>query len=298
MSTRPAVALLLVLAALVISTTAALALTRHTATMRLNRASSDAREVARSVSRGTPHIVRSWLVNSAPTAVVSPNSKAPAVAVCDDRIPTSRGWARVEITAFDQLGMIPWPIASQIDTESLAEAYLRTRGTVPSGLDDVVHAEDMSVYPDQLGARKRTWFGEYPQGDSAEPAAHHRGSERSVGQRFATHALDEVDLRSAQTPRWSLNVNTAPLTLIEAVLADSNIEATARIRDARREGELAPPPAGSLEFRGTNVRLVARSGRWAFRTDVTVDGVRDSRWTVYIRRGPVWVLEQNLVIAE
>lgn len=116
----------------------------------------------------------------------------------------------------------------------------------------------------------------------------------SVGAWIATHPAGE---------NGSINVNTAPLPLIEAALAQAGRGGIELILAARREGRVVPLPAAVIgEDTGADsssaVRLVGASTRWAVRIDVRVGLARRSWWSVYRQSSGSWECVQRLVIPD
>ena len=105
-------------------------------------------------------------------------------------------------------------------------------------------------------------------------------------------------------PAGSINVNTAPLPLIEAAMLIAGRGGIETIMAARREGIPAPLPAAltaepSSRFETNQTpRFVAVSNSWAARIDVHVGAARRSWWVVYQNRSARWECVQRLVITD
>ena len=126
-------------------------------------------------------------------------------------------------------------------------------------------------------------------GKSPFPVGGADGAETlSAGAYVATHNGD-----------FFLNVNTAPLPLIEVSLRLLGRGGLEQIIQARSEGKffvesVVPGSKSSSD----EPRLVSVSNAWAFRIDVRVEGVRRSWWVVYRRESAAssWRCVQRLAI--
>ncbi|MEM1185652.1 MAG: hypothetical protein AAGI53_11725 [Planctomycetota bacterium] len=292
MRSRRGVGLLLVLAVLVVSTTAALTMARQAATWRVSRSIDDDASLSRELILGAKPIILLWLTEASSSVIMSPEVHLPATLVSRDAFDTHLGTATVEITAFDQSAMTPWQLAADFDAPVTMP---RVDTDVVPGLDLLVDRPDSPVYPQGNASASFTPFGtarvttppDTPQGDGPW-----------LGATFATHAIDATNRRRTRRVSWTINVNTAPMWLLEQVLSDTDTNSIDVIRNARANGNSATPPVRSVDFKGTTVSLSARSDRWAIRTDVKLDGVGTSTWQIFVRRGQEWLQEQCLVIAE
>ncbi len=288
---RRGVALLLVLAALIIATTASLTLATAAATRNLHTGVLRAEQLAESIARTSEVYTLSWLAEHAATAVVPPDAAEPAVSVLHDRFSIDGREITVRITAFDQLGMIPAVVADRFD---FPMNFDETATAELTGLDQLVRAVEGDVFPHHDPVTPSVAFGITAR-DASDRRPVPEQPLAAIGSLVSTLGYEGAD---GQVPTMRLNINTAPLALIDDVLSRPGIDASGPIRSAREQGEQARPPASSIEIGDVRVRLVARSDCWAVRTDVTVDRVRYALWSIYQARGQGWQLEQQLVIAE
>jgi hypothetical protein len=288
---RRGVALLLVLAALIIATTASLTLATAAATRNLHAGVLHAEQLAESIARTSERYTLSWLTEHAAAAVVPPDALEPAVPVMHDRFTIDGVEITVQITAFDQLGMIPAIIADRFDLPKNLDKPATAELT---GLDQLVGAVEGDVFPHHDPATPPVAFGTATR-DAASRKPTLEQSVAAIGSLVSTHGFENTD---GQVSTIRLNINTAPVALIDEVLSRAGIDASGPIRSAREQGEQARPPASSIEVGDLRIRLLARSDCWAVRTDVTVDRVRYALWSIYHARGQGWELEQRLVIAE
>jgi hypothetical protein len=288
---RRGVALLLALAALIIATTASLTLATAAATRNLHARTMHAEELAESIARTSEMHTLSWLTEHAAAAVVPPDAPEPVVSVLHDRFSIDGVEITVRITAFDQLGMVPAIVADRFDLPTNFESTAATKLT---GLDQLVGTIEGDVFPHHDPATASVIFG-FAIRDASDRIPVPEQTVAAMGSLVSTHGYENAD---GQVPTMQLNINTAPLALVDEVLSRTGIDASGPIKSAREQGEQARPPASSIEIGDLRIRLLARSDCWAVRTDVTVDRVRYAHWSIYQARGQGWELEQRLVIAE
>jgi hypothetical protein len=101
----------------------------------------------------------------------------------------------------------------------------------------------------------------------------------------------------------SINVNTAPVELIEAAMRSSGMGGIEQIIAARAQGKLAVAPhRESLPNKQSNrIQFAAASAIWSFRIDIHVGPLRRSWWATYSRTGRQasgWECIQRLAITE
>jgi hypothetical protein len=189
----------------------------------------------------------------------------------------------VRITAWDQCGMAP---LASIKTGS------RLRAAIPGGILERINAAEAPQTErfglDQFGLgpfelERSAFRSAFPTPDEDDVL--------SVGAWIATHPVGE---------NRSINVNTAPLPLVEAALAAAGRGGIEVIVAARSEGRLAPLPR-ALEHDNSSVsapRLVGSSSVWGVRIDVRVGSVQRSWWAVYRQTSGRWECVQRLVIPD
>jgi hypothetical protein len=98
-----------------------------------------------------------------------------------------------------------------------------------------------------------------------------------------------------------ININTAPIELVEAALRLAGRGGLEQIVAARSEGRLTSGTAlARVTKPGENApRISATSTAWAFRIDIRVGPLRRSWWSVYVKqRSNRWECGQRLAIPE
>jgi len=177
--------------------------------------------------------------------------------VLRDAIPLGEFDAEITITAFDQLGMVPYEL---VDTASTFNSLLPPEMTylvpppqspseLPFGLDALARNE-----------HKSGW-AVYPQASRSDPP-------QALGAMLATHNPGAV------------NVNTAPRGLLEAAMREAGRGGLEAILDARSRGEPASFAARSSRSSQQSIALTARSDVWSFRIDIRVGPIMRSWWCV------------------
>jgi len=294
------VALLIVLATLVLAISASVTLVRVASTSRLRQQVQDrvaAMDSLLEAAEGVEGPIQHWLAHDAGKIVLPTDSKSPAVAVLNDGWldPLSGDRYELRVTAYDQLGMVPW---------RLVRSGSPLRLTLPA---EILHVLDQELVErgadhrlfglDQLQVREQDSICRFPAsvegeamsfGDAAvtfnESWEEAHSSLPAIGGVLATHPLADALVPAV------INVNMAPLPLIEAAMRMAGRDGLEVITDARERGELAPvpapaprPQAGSSSQHDINSapRFVGVSDCWAFRIDCRVGPLRRSWWAVY-----------------
>jgi|GEM_PF-4676256 len=270
------VAMLIVLAAAVILLSAASVLARSRATAALSRGADERLRLAWASCEAAHAPILAWLERRSRRVVLAPDAP-PVVTVLDDTILIGDLEARVNVTAWDQTAMIPavdlakLPALSALlsrDERAAARWISVDRGS--PGLDLGHQSVAIFPAPDRPGA---------------------------LGARVATHNPPPGPARQRGGQLPAFNVNTAPEPLLRAVYEQFELSGLDAVLQARRAGERAE----INQQRGSNaqpIRLVGSSTAWGVRTDVTINGLRASIWSVYTLRAGTWIQEQRLVIAE
>lgn len=272
--TRRGVAMLIVLATAVLLLTAAsvIALSRATATL---AARTDERlYLAWAACEAAETPVLAWLQHESRSTVLPPESP-PMARILDDPLTIAGLPARITVVAWDQTGMLP-----AVDMAAIpAFASLLTRAE----------------------RRAARWIGTESSGldlaDASIPIFPTPDLPTALGARVATHnpPPGPVRHRGGQSP--AINIHTAPEPLLRAAYEHLGLPGIEAVLQARRAGERVE----SQSLRASDaagLRLVGVSTAWGVRTDVTVDGLRASVWSVYTLRAGTWVREQRLAIAE
>jgi hypothetical protein len=210
-----------------------------------------------------------WLEERSSGITLDPSLDAPVLRVHDNQLRVSQSLVQVQITAWDQQGM--WPNNSEsMGLQPRIEVEHATQATIHLGH----HNPESVVYP-----------------TASEPAA--------IGGLLATH--NPWPIRPAQTRRRAavaINVNTAPQLLLNQLGARYNLGDLGVLIDNRNRSEFVAMSQSARNEIGEEIRLVSVSRVWAFRTDVRVDHVTRSAWSVYANQGGQWQLVQRTVISE
>jgi hypothetical protein len=259
-------ALLMVLATLVILATATTILASNASWLQTQALIDHCTLFADDFHSAAEAPIQEWLSSESSKVVLPPEAVQPAIGILNDRLVINDLTCQVQITAWDQCGMIPFemvangsPLRQAIPVEllDLIDA-LRITSQDHFGLDQLVPTvlplSDEGVYP---SFHERT----------ATPLA--------VGAMIATH----------NTAPSRINVNTAPRALLEHSLLAAGRGGLEQIIQSRDDGEVATV-AGEVSRRdGVDPtlipQLVTTSDRWSFRIDVSIGPVRKSWWAVY-----------------
>ncbi len=330
-SPRRGVALLVVLAALILVTTTSVGLVRLTSTEAARRTFAADARLADDLLIAVEEPILHWLAEEASTVVLPPEAADPRVAVLHDSwSDPNHGAVVVRITAWDQFGMVsmdaaragsPLRLTLPDDARRALDRAKHTENS-PSGLDQLIdHAASdfgVSVFP-MPGPSDAMWFGN---GDSlaAPPeSVPDQTAALALGALIATHnnnnaastrrtgrRLRASSGRSAGgasgTSGGGINVNTAPIELIESAMRAAGRGGIEVVIDSRTRGESVPLGGlierGSQQQQGNTPVLVGSSSAWAFRIDISVGPLTRSWWAVYASSRSGWECVQRLAITE
>lgn len=280
-TSRRGVALLLVLAALVVTMAALAAFARLAITSAVAAGIDERAQAADDLGLAAETVMTDWLTSESGAVVLAPDALAPMVAVLDDEWTVGNGTVvRVRITAWDQEGMAP---------RSLLAGASPIRLGVPEEVRRTVDGVGVTGVPG-LDA----FEGAFASPDDEHPA---------LGALIATHNPIPDELTSGRRTRRStparLNVSTAPVDLIAAAMRAEQRGGLEQVVQARARGEQpnlsdAPRTGGSE----ADLLLANSSQTWSFRVDVTAGNVERSWWTVWTQSGSEWKVVQRLVIDE
>lgn len=321
---RRGVALLVVLAALILVTTTSVALARLTSTEAARRSFAAATRLADDLLIAVEEPILHWLAEESSTVVLPPDALGPRVAVLyDSWSDAEHGTVVVRVTAWDQFGMVSMDAAragsplrlNLPDAARRALDRVKHAENSPPGLDQFLareaHDSGGTVFP-MSGPSDVLWFG---QGD-AEVAAVDNDARQdtplALGSIIATHNGDNPATwrRTGRRLRGSrslpsggvVNVNTAPIELIESAMRAAGRGGIEVVIDARTRGESVP--LGSLtngrsqQQQANTPVLVGSSSAWAFRIDISVGPLTRSWWAVYSSSRSQWECVQRLAITE
>ena len=283
---RHGVALLLVLAMIVLIVPVAVGFSQRALLARLEERHSGQGHIADSIrAQLESGPIQHWLSAESGKVVLPVEAPSSRVDILHEQWQFDDCPYEVRVTAWDQCGMTPW--SSIVGGSPLHTA-------IPGGILKRVNAanvadaamvglDQFSLDPSELNrAALRSAFPSPDENDVL-----------SVGAWIATHPVG---------PNGAINVNTAPLPLVEAAMAAASRGGIEIILAARSDGRVAPLPR-TLE-RDTSVgadnapRLVGSSSCWSVRIDVRVGSMQRSWWTVYRQVSGRWECVQRLVIID
>lgn len=254
---RRGVALLLVLATLLVVSTAALLLVRTRATASLGRRIDDRTVAIDDAITAAEGRIAAWLQNEAATAVVDPDAPSIEIPILDDLIVLEGVATRIRVAAFDQQAMLPWddarsgsPLRMALPAAVSARLRDRPEGRRTSpGLDllPLPRPGEAPTFPRISPGPPDAMPIAFGAGTQAEPAGVESSklfdsqttapaASPAVGAWLATHAPSPA----------AINVNTAPIELLDAAmrrLGRGGLEPIIEARRARRHTALAAPTA-------------------------------------------------------
>ncbi len=270
-------ALLLVLAALVLVTTASVSLLRLAVTAQAAEVAGRESRIADDLLCAAEAPILDWLSTQAGDVVLAPDVAVPQVAVLEQSWSVDDVECGLQITAWDQCGMVPVDLARSGSPLrlSLPEEVRRAldgvnlQSAAPAGLDLF------------LGQPVDEQVAVFPAPDDAAPET------VALGALVATHNPNVI------------NVNTAPPHVLEAALGVTGRGGLEAILAARAQGTAFSlsglPTAGRPSER--SLRLAAASTAWGLRIDTRVGVVRRSWWAAYVGSGSAgWECVQRLAI--
>ena len=277
--TRRGAALLIVLATLVLVVVSAATLARVASTARTSRLLTDCEVTADDLLRAAQAPILHWLTSESATVVLPADSLWPCIRVLHDSWVVHGTDYELCVSAWDQCGMVPAQVARSgsplraglpEQVRKILDEVVIPRGQVP-GLDLYLNeAQGLQVFPNAASD------------DAVDlPLA--------IGAYVATH------------PSGRININTAPIELVEAALRAAGRGDREHIEAARAEGRpvtlaaLSSPRRRNAKVPG----IAATSTAWAFRIDIRVGPLRRSWWSVYVKQGSnQWECAQRIAIPE
>ncbi len=304
---RRGAALLIVLATLILAVTASATLARMTSTAKLNHEFAHRTAVADDLLRAAEAPILTWLTSQSSNIVLPPDVASPEVDVLHDFWVIETTEHELHITAWDQCGMVPVDVA-----RSGSPLRLALPAKVKRVLDQVTIRSDQTPGLDLFTAAhqltKRT--NVFPKPDGSQPMVFERAggqeptpppAESSPAERPAALSIPPVIGAYVATHNpGRINVNTAPMELVEAALrlaGRGGLEHIVAARSADRLALLNDLPR-TAELNRTAPRIAASSNAWAFRIDLRVGTLRPSWWAVYAKPRSTWECVQRLAISE
>jgi len=309
---RRGVALLIVLMALVLGLVVVGGLAREAAFVTVSREVRARAHLADDLSHAAEKAVLHWLTTRSGRVVLPPDVQEPRVSVLRDGWRVGGREYSVEITGYDQYGMAPAqalrrgsPLRLGVPDAALEVVDDLDHLPDPFGLD-VLHGmavrtgSELATCPAPAGAGP-AWFG-----NPDEAGGHREEADRwgpvAIGGLIATHnpppSLVRARRRSPRARAPRINVNTAPVPLLEVALRSAQRTGLDVIVESRARGRMAQaPPGGSLSEDGaagsSRPQLMGVSDCWAFRIDARVDALERSWWVVFARENNEWSLIQR-----
>ena len=305
---RRGAALLIVLAALILTVTASVSLARLASTTKMQRKLDRAAIVADDFLRATEAPIIAWLENESAQVVLPPEVESPRIGVLHDTWSDGKITYELYITAWDQCGMVPIQLARSGSPLRLALPsdvrraldQVKINPNEPPGLDLFLAAVDatddeLKVFPcsdsteplvfvDALNPASREYVNPQQRSSKAQPIP------LAVGAFIATHSGGG----------GRININTAPPDVVKHALRAAGRGGLALVLAARAEGRSVPLgdlPSSSSSNRAAP-QIVGSSLAWSFRIDVQVGPLRRSWWAVYVKARSTWECVQRLAITQ
>lgn len=244
-----------------------------------------------------------WLNTKSMRVALPLDTPSPSVTILNDVMHIDGKAIYLQLTAFDQLGMVPLTSVERdgLLTMSLSDdavdaaRWLKGLRDPSPGLDLLAAARrGVRVFP-LAHASEATHFGDARQGNVAsdQPA-----QSFALGEQLATHPQLATAPSTAR-----ININTAPRALLNAAVLSAGRGDLSAIERSREQGRPFTMNASTSSPRSSPsttamVELVSFSNCWAIRTDLAVDHVHQCWWSVYIQTGSTWSRVQRLAITE
>lgn len=277
---RTGAALLIVLGAVILTTTVLSAIVTTAGRRHATRTESLNAAIAEDLLRQADRLSEAWLAETSSSIVLPPESQSPRISVATHELQLAGRPVTLALTAFDQNGMVPLADAPSSllstlppDVRSLRDRLVRGSIQGPHGLDQIAslldYRSERLVFP--IGASR-----DVP------------GTLLAFGEFLGTHSGGS---------RIAINPNTAPIPLVAAALREAALGGIEHVIEARSRAK--PVPLGDLVSLGDtagerSLEFVSSSQSWAIRVDITVGGLRQSWWTVWQGRGSRWSMVQRL----
>jgi hypothetical protein len=284
-SYRRGAALLIVLATLILTMTAMTILAQASASIYSGRTIDRCGRIADDLLTAADAPIQAWLRDESSKVSLPTDAQTPSMAVLHDVWMIDGVEQALTITAYDQLGMVPveavrsgTPLRLTLSTEVIRAVDslkdLSPSSKSPLGLDLFARSDDSRTVP---------VFPHMATG--ADRAA-------AIGELIATH--------NSAPPR--LNVNTAPMALVEAAMRLAGRGGTEQVMAARKAGKFATVGSASSPVSAEAKfvpQIVSSSTCWSFRIDVRVGPLWRSWWATYEPgESGKWKCVQRLAITE
>ncbi len=283
---RHGVALLLVLAMIVLIVPAAVGFSQRALLANLEERHSGQGQIADSIrAQLESGPIQHWLSAESGKVVLPVEAPSSRVDILHELWRFGDCQYEVHVTAWDQCGMVP--LSSVAGGSPLRAAIpgdiLQRINAADAAKLELVGLDQFSLDPLEL--ERGAVPSPFPSPDEKDVL--------SVGAWIATRPVG---------PNGAVNVNTAPMPLVEAALAAAGRGGIEVVLAARRDGRVAPlPKALERDASGRaddTPRLVGSSSCWSVRIDVRVGSMQRSWWTVYRQASGRWECVQRLVITD
>ena len=277
---------MLTLAVLVLAVTATTTLVRITSTSQAHFKQNNSFLFTDDVIASLEGPITYWLEEKSSTVVLPPDITEPQVSVLNDVVDFNDQQFCISITAWDQCGLvaidslrggsplrmtIPPDVLRWVDGLNYANTSISLGWLLESqSFDDGA----LKIFPEAL-ERDVVHFG-----DSNDELRNTANDQNSPSQALLGYVTPHT---YASDTELKLNVNTAPIELLESALRLAGRGGIEQIIEARRQGESAniatspkhdDPLSNAPEF-------VTQSDLWSFRVDFQSRHLQRSWWCVY-----------------
>lgn len=280
------VALLLVLAAVVLVSSAAVAAMRWRVIARASDLEGIDLEMCHALMIASEDIIETWLQEESRFVVLPSDAVHPGLVAFQAR---AGDWS-LTITAWDTLGMAPAHHEPLLSTaESLTGVAASWLSELPEngtlGWDNVwrMNSGSLEVFPS---------FEDKSSEDQTTLAAVIALPKKTSGVRGPRSRSTRSQDRQVR-----INVQTAPMWLLEAAMESAGRGGLDAIMNARDRGERSPLPAADGSASDGSIRFVSSSDRWSFRVDARSGRIMQSYWMTYQSAGG-WELRERYVVPE
>lgn len=303
--TRRGAALLVVLAALILVMTSSVSLVNIASTNKLHRQLDQSAKQADDLLTASNDAILSWLSKEADQVVLPPDLLEPRVDVLHDAWTINDITYELHITAWDQCGMVPISLAKAgspmrlaLTSEvSAAIDKVKIKRNQQPGLDQFTQeyseGEQLRVFPTPSSkSQPLIYINPFDaidiEKDSSQLRNQAEGNSTAIGSVVATHSDSTI------------NLNTAPIKVIEQALRSAGRGGLDVVLIARTEGRAAN--LGELQVNQSSkprtIRLTNSSNAWSFRIDLRVGALNRSWWATYTQYKSTWECAQRLAITE
>ncbi|MCH8825275.1 MAG: hypothetical protein IH984_17400 [Planctomycetes bacterium] len=301
---RRGAALLVVLAALILVMTSSVSLVNIASTNKIHRQLDQSAKQADDLLTASNDAIISWLNQEADQVVLPPEILEPCVDVLHDAWTINDTNYQLRITAWDQCGMVPIELARagspmRLTLSSEVKAAIdkvKIKRNQQLGLDQFIieysGGEKLRVFPLPSKSQPLGFIDPLEASDAEGGLSQLRyqvdKSPSAIGSVIATHCNNTI------------NLNTAPLKVIEQALRSAGRGGLEVVLAARTEGRAAN--LGDLQVNQSSkrqtIKLVNSSNAWSFRIDIRSGSLKRSWWAIYIKTKSTWECAQRLAITE